>query len=209
MTYQYATISSSIDEGNADLLSTETDTLKIAYDFRGEKGPVKISIYNKLDVPLYVDWSKSALIVENIRTLYWNKKSIINAEVTTSRYQSGVSRTSTLEGTLINQEAVSFIPPKSWTKEYTLNLNPDFFTVSSFTEKDKVNGQVVKSASFTKENSPLRFRSFLTLSSTPDFKSPRYFDHNFWISEISQTSAGPRYFDLKDDQFFVKGLFTE
>ncbi|HNC30155.1 MAG TPA: hypothetical protein PKX08_09130, partial [Cyclobacteriaceae bacterium] len=67
-TYQYVTVSSPLKTQNEFI--AENDTVKISYDFSGEQGPVKISIYNKLSTPLYVDWSKSALIIGDMRKSY-------------------------------------------------------------------------------------------------------------------------------------------
>ncbi len=36
----------------------------------GENAPVTITIYNKLNEPLYVDWGRSALIIDDVATTY-------------------------------------------------------------------------------------------------------------------------------------------
>ena len=48
----------------------ENDTVRISYRFWGENAPVTITIYNKLDEPLYVDWGRSALIIDDVATTY-------------------------------------------------------------------------------------------------------------------------------------------
>ncbi len=49
---------------NGDFL-IETDSLWIAYCFKGPGAPMQITVFNKLDEPLYVDWERSALIIDD------------------------------------------------------------------------------------------------------------------------------------------------
>lgn len=206
-TYQYATVSSSLKDENSVFI-VENDTTKIIYDFSGERGPVKIAIYNKLSAPLYVDWSRSALIIGDLRTTYYNKNATINADVTTSSESRGsvLPRTSSLEGTIITDQAISFIPPKSWAKEHQLNLSHKPFNLPAADPKqnEMQHGMIISSFKYDRENTPLNFRSFLTMSTRLDFSSITYFDHSFWISEISQTMITPRNFSPNVDQFYVK-----
>lgn len=205
--YQYATISSSINQSSEGFV-VENDTVKIAYAFDGENGPVKISIYNKLQTPLYVDWSKSALIINDNRTSYANKNSSLDAELnaTQSRWMNSTTQTGTIQGTIKSQEASGFIPPRAWAKESQLSLNPEFLKLPAQPVKEmkRVKGVAVKSFSYSREQSPLAFRSFLTLSAHTDFSNPIHFDHEFWISEISQTQSLPRNFLTQPDRFYSK-----
>ena len=43
----------------------ENDTVRISYRFWGENAPVTITIYNKLDEPLYVDWAKLTITLKS------------------------------------------------------------------------------------------------------------------------------------------------
>ena len=206
-TYQYATISSSLKNEDSNAFEIENDTVKISYDFTGEQGPVKISIYNKLNTPLYVDWSRSALIVGDVRTTYYNKNATITADMTTSGSRgSMLSRTSSLEGRIITDQAISFIPPKSWAKEHQRNLSSQPFNLPATYPKqnERRNGLIVASFKYDPENTPFNFRSFLTISTHQDLSSPSYFDHSFWVSEIIQTMISPHTFSPKGDQFYIK-----
>ncbi|MDU1889887.1 MAG: hypothetical protein E6767_04290 [Dysgonomonas sp.] len=57
-TYFYSTLNTSNEYvekvDNGDFL-LETDSLWIAYCYNGESAPVRITVFNKLDRPLYVD----------------------------------------------------------------------------------------------------------------------------------------------------------
>ena len=57
----------------------ENDTVRISYRFWGENAPVTITIYNKLDEPLYVDWGRSALIIDDVATTYDPKVASVRA----------------------------------------------------------------------------------------------------------------------------------
>jgi hypothetical protein len=207
-TYQYATISSPLKNEGSEIFVVENETTKIMYDFSGEKGPVKISIYNKLQAPLYIDWNKSALIISDQRKSYSNKNSSLNAELngTETRWINSTTQNATINGKITSMDPSGFIPPNAWATESQLKLSPDFFHLPAATRYTKkyVDKIIVDSFTYSQEQSPLNFRSFLTLSTQPDFSSPIYFDHAFWISEIFQTSSGPRKFLTKTDRFYLK-----
>ena len=46
-----------------DFYVYENDTIKITYAFWHEQGLMTLGIYNKLKIPLYIDWKKSSYIV--------------------------------------------------------------------------------------------------------------------------------------------------
>lgn len=76
-TYFYSSLNVMEEEvvkvDNGDFLF-ENDSLWIAHCFKGEDAPIQITIFNKLDVPLYVDWSRSALILNNTPYPYSKEK---------------------------------------------------------------------------------------------------------------------------------------
>ena len=206
--YQYATISSSFKKENSTEFLIENDTLRLTYDFSGEDGPVKILVYNKLSTPIYINWSKSALIMGDRRISYWSKNLIINATV--NNLESGVARyiiasNGTVNGTITYDENLSFIPPKSSVTENQVTLRNQFFKIPSSSKPSRkvVNNVSLKTSHYTRENSPLIFRSFLTLSVTENFESPIYFDDTFWVSEIIQTIASPEQHIRRNDQFYI------
>lgn len=206
-TYQYATISSPLKDEKSNTFVVENDTAKIMYDFSGEKGPVKISIYNKLKVPLYIDWAKSALIAADVRKSYSNKNASLDAELngTETRWMNSSSQTATIRGTITSGEVSEFIPPRAWAKESPLKLSADFFQLPSQAGNTKhTNGAITKSVTYSREHSPLSFRSYLTLSTHPDFSVPIHFDHEFWISEITQTQSTPKNFPIQANRFYIK-----
>jgi hypothetical protein len=61
-TQLFQTVATSKMEKEKDYYAFENDTLKIVYDFWAERGILFFSIYNKLDIPIYLDWKKCSFI---------------------------------------------------------------------------------------------------------------------------------------------------
>ncbi|MFN8335337.1 MAG: hypothetical protein U0U09_09425 [Cyclobacteriaceae bacterium] len=208
-TYQYATISSPIKKENQHEFIVENDTVKITYDFSGEQGPVKISLYNKLSTPLYVDWSKSALIIGDMRKSYSDKNLSLAAEMngTETRWMNYASQSATINGKLTSGEVSGFIPPKSQAQETPLTLSPKLFqlpTAANEKNRKMEDGIIVEFQSYSPDETPFTFRSYLTLSANSDLSSPIHLDHAFWVSEVIQTTNGPKKFSVKPDRFYLK-----
>ncbi len=184
-TYQYVTVDSPIKSKDSHAFIVENDTVRLTYDFNGAYGPVTITIYNKLNTPLYVDWSKSALIMNDERIPYYNNNATINADLTSSGLRSSTYRTASLAGVITSDDALSFIPPQSLAKESKRILKPDLFKLSKVgsVAENKVNGMKVTSFPFTRENSPLIFRSFLTLSTDKNFNAPIYLTSGLFVAQ--------------------------
>jgi hypothetical protein len=65
---------------------------------------------------------------------------------------------------------------------------------------------VIRYKDFGPENSPLAFRSYITLSTAPDFSNPVVFDHKFWIDEVFETvgpSEAGRHFRERGDVYYT------
>jgi hypothetical protein len=200
MTYQYATLSSNLSAEDAEEFVHETDTLKIEYSFNGTNCPVNISIQNKLTVPIYVDWKRSAVILDGQTFSYWNDKAILTG--TSHGYAIewtpfASSTFSEIDGEITRKESTSFIPPHSTKQTTMITLQNNFIDPPSDrkAQKAKVYSTVGPYTGsiyyFKKENSPLGFRSFLTVSTEPSFNKPLTYDHDFWVNEIVETSVSP------------------
>src|SRR5947209_4687068 len=69
--YQYATIeSSTMNKNEKKEFVTENDTLRLVYNFNGINAPINITVQNKLNVPISIDWQRSALIVNDTAISY-------------------------------------------------------------------------------------------------------------------------------------------
>ena len=223
--YQYATISSDLKENEIGEQVIDNDTIQIRYSFDGYNCPVKIYIYNKLGIPLYIDWSKSALVHNGQSFSYWKDVSVLHANSSgyEIRWTGYVSTTNnTINGSLEREAIINFIPPRSSIQANRFSVKSKFF---EFTEQDKmskikintVNGvSKVRQYLFTSDKTPLKYRSYLTLSTDESFKTSFYYDDTFWVSEVLETTTAPQSFltppGEDSDKFYLRkttggGLF--
>jgi hypothetical protein len=187
----------------------ENDSIEINYSFWADKGIMSFSVYNKLSKPIYIDWKKSNFISNNNKFNYWNDEERSKALSASlgynggylykgpllipylSIYESNSASLTANSSITIKPERITFIPPKS-----VIYKSPYFLTNSSFPDKtnfetkneSRLNNPkkntIVFFKSFTKENSPLIFRNFLTFSLSEDFKNEFYIDNEFFVSEV-------------------------
>lgn len=182
----------------------ENDSLKVTYSFWKEKGLMTFSIYNKSDKPLYIDWKKSSYIDNSVKLNYWiDEEKSKKRSVYRGYYYSGpllkpgfaISKTiGASTSSTVKEERITFIPPKSNyyrsqfyimpNNSFKLNTNAEFDEVPR-NDKPKKKTKVYK-ATFTKQNSPLVFRNFLTFSFSEDFDSEFYVDNEFYIKQVLQ-----------------------
>jgi hypothetical protein len=197
MKYQYASFGGQLLNEENDLVY-ENDSLKISYHFFGDNIPVEVVVFNKLSQPLYVDWSKSALIIKDQRFAYFNDNAQFTAQTTGVQVQRRgrvTSEYSSTQGTIYRDEKISFVPPKSKIVYSTLLVQPTWIKSDLKAEKTDVitnfgsnNGKKIVYSEF---DSPLNFRSFLTIYSDESMTKARYFDHSFYLKETVETKTNP------------------
>lgn len=177
----------------ADGLMLDNDTLTLRYSFYSERGVMKLTIFNKLAVPLYIDWKKSAFIVGKNKFDYWYD--VANVDLSGSAYRFYRVSNLSLSGTISKEDQVAFIPPKTELVkqefvvlpggELPLNGEPAVKQEKPTYEAASPKKQVsVQEYSYAPGQSPLTFRSFLTLSTQRDFQKEFYLDTNFWASDV-------------------------
>lgn len=189
-TYYYSILSSPDGDlenvENGDFLY-EDDSLWIAHCFNGEDGPVQVTIFNKSDVPLYVDWNKSALIV-NDEAFSYNNRKITNILSTNDDYVRMINTTD-LPG------EVNVIPPKTKVSKSALRLAAQFSEIpdSEYTKGSMAasDGKVVtmNRIDYDFDTSPLRFSSYITVYTNQD--KPKGYKHNFYVTNLFKTSIKP------------------
>lgn len=190
----------------------DTDTLRLSYQFFSERGVIHLSIENKLDKPLYVDWKRSAFITGNTKLDYWYDVAAVNLYGTAytstySRYLRNWNSSLTsisLDGTIRKENAIDFIPPGTKLEKDQFVIVPDRAlplpgqfrteTVTS-TVPYRPKPVSVQTYQYTPNNSPLTFRNYVTLSTDKDFKHEIVLDSKFWASDVQvmpyqQLSAG-------------------
>lgn len=208
-TYYYSTINSNDERvfkmHNGDFL-VEDDTVSITYSFNGYDVPIWINIYNKLDKPLLIDWSKSFLIIDDLATGYSKKggsfEGFSRSYGSTYHTPSGWSFNESTEMTRGNinlPENVAFIPPRTRVEYEGLrieNINyeeilKDTDYSKSYINDKKGNPKAVQALDFDPQNSPIRFRSYLTLYAEDKPEQGIVYDQSFFISNVVKTKSNP------------------
>lgn len=193
----------------------ENDSLKIEYDFWVEHGAITFTVYNKMNVPIYIDWRKSSYIRNEIKLDYWSDVETTNATTDYKTYTFGGSGTyynngfvpgsstinsSVSKGTAnttavkTKPERISFLAPKSkiTRTQFTLfpsggiRVNPENAKYAQMKRSDDTTKTTtVIYRDYEPDASVLSFRNFLTLSTTENFTNEFYVDNAFYVNRIS------------------------
>jgi len=207
MHYQLVSIDSKMQKTDNKEFIFENDTMVIYYNFYGINCPVSIRVFNKLESPLYIDWSKSAAIFSDKTDGYYSENALISATIDGVSY--GNSTSGNINGVIYKNERVSFIAPKSFINRNTTSLCCSFFKPvgnSSEISLQTNNGPFPADRYvYNDESSMFKFRSFLTFSTKEDMSSPIYFERTFWASEIINTGNNPESLLYKpSNRFYMK-----
>ena len=195
-----------------DLFVFENDTLRISYGFWTEKGVMSFAIYNKLDVPIYIDWKNSSFILNDNKYDYWIDETQTNINSYYGGYfytgkplKPGVTINKSVSESVsqtIKPEKITFIPPKSnyyRSQFYLLPLKSYNFNVdclcnkvnwkypANYTAYDNDRKANVCFYFYSETNSPLRFRNYLAISMNENSKSFIFIDNGFYVSSITET----------------------
>lgn len=196
----------------------ENDTLRVTYFMWADRGQMAFSVYNKLNIPLYIDWKKSAFVMNGFKYRYYTQKAESDNQMTTTNAGSKNSFISQKSITTF-EERVTFIPPKASVYNpltYVImkydKLASNLTTVgkrikieTTDIRHDKTASKVsvpkswkksgttyVYEKSYTAAESPMTFRNFLTYSTTEKFETEQYVDNEFHVKKLTE---------MKDKQF--------
>ncbi|MCS3800217.1 hypothetical protein [Niastella sp. OAS944] len=204
-TYQYATVSSSnLDMNDLQEFEFVNDTVRIVYNFYGENAPVTITVENKLRVPIFIDWHNSSLIVNGRSVSYAPRQINIEGTAYGNSYNYGnggggySSGTGNLSAVASLPPSVDFVPPYSYFTRNPIGITNNFIDEVPDEAYQKVQYSVtdgysipVKAAVFTETSSPLRLRSYLSLSIGNRDAFPVAYEHSFFVSQLIQSNQGP------------------
>ncbi len=198
-TYQYLSLTgTNIAQDSSHQFVAENDTLFLQYNFNGHNGPVKITVYNKTSMPIFIDWKKSAVIYGDKAYSYYSPDLQLSGTTSTVGYRYNYNLNSTggtMEGTIKAQEGIEFIPPysmKEQSKLYVISGYLKDIPEETMTKKylwpDRKEFPKMKTIDFTSENSPIHIRSYLTFSTNDHEFS---MEHQFYVSQIFQAMVRP------------------
>ena len=154
---------------------------------------MQIDVQNKTTKPMYVDWSKSTIIINGKVNAYWKNEYSVNGRArghTVAIYGDNTMGRQRIKGGISGMPVVDIIPPNSTLSKAAIKL----VSIEPFSDKD--NRKVFRRARFDSLNAPVQFRSYLTVSNTTEFKTVSTFDHAFWVSGIV---LGPKSLSGKID----------
>jgi hypothetical protein len=179
--YQYVFVDSHMYRNEKKEFITETDTVMLKYTFSGENFPINLTIYNKLQQPLYIDWGRSVVIINNIQ----------------------------MDGSFYRDGQVSFIAPLSYVNVTSNKLLNQFINIPQKEMQKYViltgSGNTGKKYSFDEKSTPLFFRSVLALTTNEDYSAPTFFDYSFWVSDVIQAAVGPKSITYNaPNQFYIQ-----
>ena len=191
--YKVATISSDKIKQVNNGIVFENDSIKVTYNFWAKNGAMYFDIYNKLNVPIYFDWKKSAFIPNDKMMSYWQDETNTVGTSSSSAYYlygGAVGASSKSKSKSIRQERVGVVPPRSLitSNKYTL--------VPLKTE--------LQVQSFNISNTPLRFRNFLAVSTSEQFdKDVFYIDNDFFVSSVRKVKKNKINTVQSNGSFYV------
>jgi hypothetical protein len=220
-TYQYTTVSSSnLPMNGLQEFEFENDSVRIIYNFYGQNAPVNITVENKLRVPVFIDWHNSSVIINGRSVSYVPVQMQIEGTTESSSYNPGYGRsgygasTGNLSAVASLPPSVDFVPPHSYFTRNPIWLTDRFIENVPAEAFQKVRYSVtegysipVKATVFTEGSSPLRFRSYLSLSIGSRDAFPVAYEHSFFVSQVIRSNQGPgtiwRNGEHRGNQFFV------
>lgn len=200
--FQYLTLSgNNLSQNEQKEFISENDELLITYNFNGYNCPVNISIFNKTNKPVYIDWKKSAIIANGKASSYFSPNYHIDGTANgynlqwTNNYST---QNASFNANVPGQEGVDFIPPNSFISKKMIEVsNTVYRQIDTGFARVLFAGDGISYAArkkeFTLENSPLVFRSYLTLIKE-DNHADTSIKHTFYIKELLQTATSPNNF---------------
>lgn len=204
--YQYVTIESQHAKSNAGQeLVMENDSFNITYNFYGRNIPIEMKILNKLNKPVYVDWKRSSLIVDGKAVSYMPENLNIAGSSTGSSVawtKDMASHTASFAASAALPVDWQLIPPQSHIIRMPLGVTsglrvPDSQFVRAKVALNDGFKKSVKKAEFTFDNTPLRFKSFLTFQVGDGVAQQMvFYEHEFYVSRVVSSNVYPGHFIL-------------
>lgn len=197
----------------------ENDTLKITYSFWAEGGVMAFIVENKLDIPIYIDWKKSAFISTKNKLDYYSDREVTNSKGAAASspflYQYaydwtkwypvtlGVSESTSIK---YKEERITFIPPHAASERASFNIFPKKYIIMDNVKKtqlgdSKAKGKVV---SFTKDDAVITFRNFLTYSTKESFDKESYVSNEFFVRKVLEVGQGHLDGYENSQRFYVR-----
>lgn len=195
-TYFYSTMNSddpyTFKNSLNDFYQT-TDSVYVIYSFAGENAPITIDILNKKNKPIYVDWKKSGIVMDDSGE--FDEKTVFDDErlIDFGQYMS-------------DPEKMTRIRPGHSELKQVLELTnfnfrkiPDNQFVKRHTSADAAgDNRKMKSIRYSVQDSPVYLQTYLTVYDNASRSGePLVFHTDFYMKELSKSSS------LKPDEIYA------
>lgn len=194
----YSCVSMKVAQVEADNLKQsssgyvfENDSLRITYRFWNMNGRMQYDIYNKLNKPLYIDWKTSAYIPNDRMISYWRDET--NMESVSSAYYWGAGIASgSAKAKAVRMERIAVMPPRSMITQNSFRI------LKSHTD-------IPTSGQFNQDNSPFKFRNYVTISDNEKFEGKTSsITNEFYVSSVKKVRKSKM---KKDERAFYTILW--
>lgn len=172
----------------------ENDSLQIIYSFNGKNAPIKITISNKLDKMLHIDWQKSAIALNNEAFSYVGENINFTGHAKEVWANSPYIYNVPIEGSFKLPANITSIPPKSWASETPITLKKLSFdqidkkAYHKFLMQNKNDETIeVDRIDFSAQDTPFYIRSYLVLYYNES--KPFIIEQDFYVENIMKTKS--------------------
>jgi len=210
-TYFYSTLSpeesATIVKKLADgAFIVEDNLLQLTYSFNGKNAPVNVTVHNKSSEGMFIDWERSAFVVNDQATYY---------KSSATKDQEKESKGGFYSLAPVSANNITFLPPgakaintlPSLSGLNFSNINESRFSDSNMPDK---NGYIhpVKKSEYKESDTPYKLRSYVTVY-FKDKTDTHVLDQDFYISEIVKSNkikpwTMPTDLAKKGDVFYTK-----
>lgn len=196
-TYYYTTVQSyenELQQTEKGSFRTSRSNLSVTYSFRDLGGKVIYEIHNESDDPVFVDWSRSVIIAEDYAVQLRDNNARFHGDVSTTTYHFSNSNytvsSGTISGRVVLPQNDLFVPPHSKVVHSPMSLSRvlNLDIPRDLYKKRDIGDSSVRFIDFTEGDTPLKFRSYLTIVNDRD-KSQTVFEDTFFVSKIIKTTA--------------------
>lgn len=189
--YRYLKVDSENTKLNAEKdFTAETDSIKVVYRFSGWRLPTTVTVFNKTAAGLEVNWSQSAVIVNEQAYSFHDGKIQVSGDVRGSLHQAvGLSRPldGSISATTNLPQAVQFIPPQSGVSR----SGPFIALLEQALEEEARRSRGGSSKSWSKTASPVSFRVYLSVRSVDQGGAPISMERSFVVGEEMRSMKSP------------------
>jgi hypothetical protein len=174
--------SSNIKNGNC----YEDSVFKITYNFWSVGGVLKFDLYNKLNVPVYIDWLRSNFILNGKSVTYdiaYMNEAVPGSVPILLKQASGKEYYVSLGR---DNKMAEQLPPHSYITVAKFHLNMPYYNIGYYPKTQD-------STIYSYDNSILHFRNYIGYTTNQDMSDLKFIDNEFWLEKVFTINS--RYFN--------------